>query len=1368
MRTPFIFITLVSFIMTSLIGPVPQAMADDLYLPAPGVMVHLSPGINPPLLKGIKVHPDHPFRFDFILDKGDSRLSNGALKEESSKLIKYFLAGLTIPEKDLWVNLSPYEKDRIIPPSFGLTEMGRDLLAEDYMLKQITASLIYPEDEIGKKFWKRIYEEAAKRYGTTNIPVNTFNKVWIVPQKAVVYENAKAGTAYVVESKLKVMLEQDYLSMSKHENAGVSGINRLGSDIVREIVIPELSKEVNENGNFARLRQVYNSLILATWYKKKIKDSILERVYADRNKVAGVNINDPLEKQRIYERYLRAFKKGVFNYIKEETDILSQENIPRKYFSGGVTLLVTKIDFAQASQVPESLDRAQIITVDLATAHTDRAMVNTGDTVGQFIQRLESDFIRNKISINTKIDPRNQRLLINHRILTPLINSIAVHLPIIPIESDQLSGFIQAMDNNENPLVENQRSNYTYNLLLLAVKNKNRGIWNKWLERANEGMEEVASENQKDNEQYAVTSDALRLRLPMTIELDQNYILKLRSDTRWGELKRTAFIVCEIVEKVSRKDVGRIDLGFDENTSSWLAVDPHGFKINDQYRGQYLGRKAYFKLVETLGVIRSAGMTPDVTSPDAQNMWEKMGAKVEYVGNYYAPYLFSNALGWSWVIRGDKAQLASGLDRRGFLKMAGILAASLALPGFAQGAIEPASRLVTARQMVLDRLESIGQAGKIRTDISSREYWLNEVFKGNQRMYLFAQDDIEIALEAGLKPYFEKKALNAEEFSGLAIQAIKGQTVDSKLKKFFSGSWSRYVVSLANNDKYVQVETDIIRQRAQDIDPAFGEMIDQLVINTSKWDKNDIWTQWQKFNDTFLISRGYYASVTPAVLNGKNFYFALIYHIESNTPMTLPGGKTIDILTARRADHVNFEGDLGHDPIGFQRVFIDLDAIDDTVKLYLGMTPRAILPYTVISPKKLSGIINWLYQIKAKGSDNLTEIMLNSTRKHEIAHKIYEGFQNVQLTDGFGLSQPFLDGLRKTNPDEADRIQSEVYAYLSEIRGSNLPGIEIFDLFRFFMSGSSTFEFYTACFILNQMTGKELDPGNPDEVVEQVDQLLHLPDAQLSQKAVDILNKSFPQRTGVAGVDQAMINGGDQKQIESSVRQKDYPELAEYLNSMGYEKVKPVLKKMLERFLNISSKDLANEGYLEYPVYDKIMGYLESRSTKDALQAFTYAFKRSDKTIVVLYVMGRADDFLSRPAVDSNLVRSGIFSKDIKGDLRDMGKRLLYYTDPEQRSDVRQKARSLLNKIYPLLDRAMTGNGPRQRTEGGLNPGGIDLNAVNKDLQVNNNGIAIKFHLDGAMLQQLQNAPGFVPVIINIQPLIDLHKFLGINDPLTQ
>ena len=60
-----------AFLLNTL-GPVPLVQAQDFRLPAPGVMVHLSPEFNPPILKGIKVHPDNPFRFDFILDQGDS------------------------------------------------------------------------------------------------------------------------------------------------------------------------------------------------------------------------------------------------------------------------------------------------------------------------------------------------------------------------------------------------------------------------------------------------------------------------------------------------------------------------------------------------------------------------------------------------------------------------------------------------------------------------------------------------------------------------------------------------------------------------------------------------------------------------------------------------------------------------------------------------------------------------------------------------------------------------------------------------------------------------------------------------------------------------------------------------------------------------------------------------------------------------------------------------------------------------------------------------------------------------------------------------------------------------------------------------
>ena len=67
--------------------------------------------------------------------------------------------------------------------------MGRDLLGQDYILKQITASLIYPEKRLGQKFWDKIYQRAYKEYGTTNVPVDTFNKVWIIPDQAIVYES---------------------------------------------------------------------------------------------------------------------------------------------------------------------------------------------------------------------------------------------------------------------------------------------------------------------------------------------------------------------------------------------------------------------------------------------------------------------------------------------------------------------------------------------------------------------------------------------------------------------------------------------------------------------------------------------------------------------------------------------------------------------------------------------------------------------------------------------------------------------------------------------------------------------------------------------------------------------------------------------------------------------------------------------------------------------------------------------------------------------------------------------------------------------------------------------------------------------------
>ncbi len=384
---------LFTFLISNGIEPVRYAQAQELFqLPQPGTRINLSSAFAPPLLKGVKVYPDNPFRLDFILDKGNSSDSIEQLKSESTRLIKYFLASITVPEKDLWVNLSPYEKDRIIPNAFGVTEMGRDLLAQDYILKQITASVIYPEEKIGKEFWDKVYAEARKRYGSADVPIDTFNKVWIVPEKAVVYENK--DSVYVVESRLKVLLEEDYLALEKG-TAGKGAVekaketNKLGSEIVREVVIPILEKEVNEGKNFAQLRQVYHSLILAVWFKDKVKESIFGKAYVDKEKTGGVDIADKAAKNKIWAQYVVAFKKGAYNYIKEDYDSATDEIVTRKYYSGGAGFDQIRKAYSKTpdrGRLPDGVsDSAMIVESNFAPA--DMAM-NAQALNGQVPNRL--------------------------------------------------------------------------------------------------------------------------------------------------------------------------------------------------------------------------------------------------------------------------------------------------------------------------------------------------------------------------------------------------------------------------------------------------------------------------------------------------------------------------------------------------------------------------------------------------------------------------------------------------------------------------------------------------------------------------------------------------------------------------------------------------------------------------------------------------------------------------------------------------------------------------------------------------------------------------------------------------------------------
>ncbi|MBF0387933.1 MAG: hypothetical protein HQL20_08780 [Candidatus Omnitrophica bacterium] len=96
---------LVAFLISCVIPPqgFAQAVSAMGLMPAPGTQVLLTPAFTPAHLRGMVIDPQNPFKFDFIIRRGDEALSTAQKQDEYKKLAKYFLAALATPDNDQWV-----------------------------------------------------------------------------------------------------------------------------------------------------------------------------------------------------------------------------------------------------------------------------------------------------------------------------------------------------------------------------------------------------------------------------------------------------------------------------------------------------------------------------------------------------------------------------------------------------------------------------------------------------------------------------------------------------------------------------------------------------------------------------------------------------------------------------------------------------------------------------------------------------------------------------------------------------------------------------------------------------------------------------------------------------------------------------------------------------------------------------------------------------------------------------------------------------------------------------------------------------------------------------------------------------------------
>jgi len=259
------------------------------------------------------------------------------VKKAAQKSLEYFCIGLIMSEKVFWVNLNPDEQSQIIDPVLGNTDLGRIMLSADLRLKEDICALIDPQtSDIGKEFWRRLCEKAMEEGITDKITTDT--KLWIVPGEILVYETDRELS--LIKSTLRVNLEPVYFSQkAKLNDRRQRELQDFAADLMEELILPCLNKRVNEAYAYADLREVYNALVLAKWYKQKLNplnDPLLKVM--DFNILQDTETDYSYSPAEVYQDYIRSFREGEYSFAGSNTITGPFYAVAstRHYFSGGV------------------------------------------------------------------------------------------------------------------------------------------------------------------------------------------------------------------------------------------------------------------------------------------------------------------------------------------------------------------------------------------------------------------------------------------------------------------------------------------------------------------------------------------------------------------------------------------------------------------------------------------------------------------------------------------------------------------------------------------------------------------------------------------------------------------------------------------------------------------------------------------------------------------------------------------------------------------------------------------------------------------------------------------------------------------------
>lgn len=275
--------------------------------------------------------------------------------------LTWFLVGLSLPNHKFWVNLNPWEPDRVIDAALGRTDVGRVMLEADFQMKKDFSKHNNPcESEIGQDYRDLLDEKRRELVGecmdahpddidsVDNVFFAAATRYWIVPDQ--ITAHGDGDELYVADATLGIFSEPVYerstleianqpgsLSQASRECLAEAAkeYGRYAKEREEEMILPLVVGEVNESSAYSDLRQVYASLALAQWYKSHYgPGEHIFSILVDSEGLEDLESAAPWSAERLWEEYVESYEEGEYHCEKEHRE--GNLIITQVYRSGGV------------------------------------------------------------------------------------------------------------------------------------------------------------------------------------------------------------------------------------------------------------------------------------------------------------------------------------------------------------------------------------------------------------------------------------------------------------------------------------------------------------------------------------------------------------------------------------------------------------------------------------------------------------------------------------------------------------------------------------------------------------------------------------------------------------------------------------------------------------------------------------------------------------------------------------------------------------------------------------------------------------------------------------------------------------------------